>query len=225
MEQFLVSKVTPEEHEILLAYGYRHFGAYYFRPACGSCTACVPVRIGAEPPESRRSWRRVLNKASDLQISFDEIPDTAEAFRLYTNHKKRFDDTESSSIEVFRESFFAPHPAAGILTIRDGDTLVCVSHFDRTGESLSAVYTYYNDTDYGWASPGKLAVLKLLQAAVRENLERVYLGFYVHGNRSMAYKAGYSPLEYSPFGGVWLPPDKPLEELSFIPGDSILSGS
>ncbi len=223
MEQFLVSEISREEHEVLLTYGYRHFGSYYFRPACGGCTACVPVRLSVSAPDGRRSWRRVLNKASGLTVSFDEVPELEEAYVLYCSHKKRFGDDDNGSLEIFRESFFTPHPAAGILTIRDADKLVAVSHFDRTGNCMSAVYTYYDDEKYSRVSPGKLAVLKLLQSAAAGQLESLYLGFYVHDNRFMAYKAQYAPFEYSPRGGIWITPDRPLEDLSFIPGESLLS--
>ena len=225
MEQFLIREVTPLEHEALLFHGYRHFGAYYFRPRCGACHACIPVRIPVTDPRSRRSWRRVLNKASALSFSFLETPDAEEAFAVYRLHKQRFSDNEQNSLDVFRESFFTPHPAAGVLTVRSGTRLVGVAHFDDAGESLSAVYTYYDHLDFSWASPGKLAVLKLLEYARDCGRCRIYLGYYVYGNRSMAYKADFTPLEYSPRGGEWQEPDTSPEKLEFVPGPSLLGSS
>ena len=223
MEQFLVYAISPGEHALLLAYGYRHFGGYYFRPACGECRRCVPVRIAAQAVSARRSWRRLLNRTRRLAVEIDRPPAEEEAFELYRLHKRRFSDGENPSPELFRESFFTPHPVTRLLTIRDGDRLVGVCHFDETPGGLSAVYTYYDDVEYAWASPGKLAIISLLDRALRLDLRRLYLGYFVHGNGAMSYKADYTPLEYSPAGGVWMKPDRPLGELRFDPGDPVLS--
>jgi leucyl-tRNA---protein transferase len=223
MEQFICENLQADEHEILLVHGYRHFGSYYFRPRCSGCGGCVPVRVPASADNSHRSWRRLLRKTAGLEVRTGVYPPVEEAFALYRQHKRRFADGEHPTLANFRESFFAFHPAARILTVRDGERLVAAAHFDETDASLSAVYTYYDDRDYAWASPGKLAVLKLIREAVVRGRRYLYLGYYIYGNASMAYKAGFSPFEYSPAGGIWIQPDRDLGELRFDPGRSLLT--
>ena len=223
MEHFLADSVDLDEHDTLLFHGYRHFGSYYFRPKCEVCRACVPVRIPLDTVRLHRSWRRLLRKTARLEFRIGNPPAVQEAFELYSLHKRRFDDKEKSSLEIFRESFFAPHPAANLLTVRDGEHLVAVAHFDETPLNLSAVYTYYDDQNFAWASPGKLAILKLLELAAQTRRAYLYLGFYVHNNRAMAYKADYTPFEYSPVSGSWIIPDRPYSELSFDPKESLLA--
>ncbi len=222
MEQFIAYTIGPEEHEALIAHGYRHFGNYYFRPACGACTSCIPVRIRVEGLSFHRSWRRLLRKSVSLDLRINEMPSIQEAYDLYTLHKMRFGDGEDSDMRVFRESFFSEHPVSRILTLRDGKLLVAVAHFDQVPGSLSAVYTYYNDRDYARVSPGKLSILHLLQFAVATGRRYLYLGYYVHDNPFMRYKADFTPFEYSPRGGMWSRPEKPLGEISFVPGESLL---
>jgi arginine-tRNA-protein transferase len=223
MEQFICENLAVNEHELLLAHGYRHFGSYYFRPRCGGCGGCVPIRVPSGVDGSHRSWRRLLRKTAGLQIRTGEAPSVEEAFALYRQHKRRFADGEQPNLANFRESFFTPHPASRILTVRDGARLVAAAHFDETEASLSAVYTYYDDSAYAWASPGKLAVLKLISEAAARGRRHLYLGYYIHGNASMSYKAGYTPFEYSPAGGIWICPDRDLKELRFDPGSSLLT--
>ena len=223
MEQFICENLKADEHEILLAHGYRHFGAYYFRPRCSGCGGCVPIRVLASADGSHRSWRRLLKKTAGLQVRTGVAPAPEEAFALYRQHKQRFADGELPSLANFRESFYSYHPAARILTIRDGERLVAAAHFDETDTTLSAVYTYYDDGDYAWASPGKLAVLKLISEAAARGRRYLYLGYYIYSNPSMAYKAGYTPFEYSPAGGIWIKPDRGLGALRFDPGSSLLS--
>ena len=222
MEQFIAYAIGPEEHEVLLAHGYRHFGNYYFRPDCGVCSSCVPLRVRIPDVSFHRSWRRLLNKSRSLELRVNDPPSIQEAYDLYVQHKKRFGDGEKSDIRVFRESFFAEHPVSRLLTLRDGKRLVAVAHFDQVPHSLSAVYTYYDDTEYAWISPGKLSILHLLQLAIATGRRYLYLGYYVHENPFMKYKAGFTPFEYSPRGGTWLPAREPLGEISFVPGEPLL---
>ena len=222
MEQFLIHDIDAREHEVLLSYGYRHFGRYYFRPRCTGCGRCVPLRMLPDGGGKHRSWRRVLRRIEAFRQDFDHPPSAEEAFDLYCRHKKRFNDGETPSFQLFGESFFTSHPAARILTLRDGKRLIAVAHFDETRHALSAVYTYYDDVRYARESPGKAAVLLLMRYARERNIRHLYLGYYVHENRAMSYKAQYTPFEYSPTGGVWAPPKKPLNELLFTPGESVL---
>ncbi|WP_319562093.1 GNAT family N-acetyltransferase [Marispirochaeta sp.] len=222
MEQFIAYTIGPQEHETLLGYGYRHFGTYYFRPACETCSSCVPLRVRVGDVYFHRSWRRLLKKSAGLDLRFNEPPSLQEAYDLYVLHKTRFGDGEQSDILVFRESFFSEHPVSRLLTLRDGKRLVAVAHFDQMPRSLSAVYTYYNDRDYGWVSPGKLCIIHLIQLAKLTNRMYLHLGYYVHENPFMHYKAGYTPFEYSPRGGEWSREKKPLAELSFVPGETLL---
>lgn len=221
MEQFLTFSLNPEEHEQLLERGYRHFGSYYFRPACIGCARCVPLRFKPLEAKEHRSWRRVMKRGALLDLRLDGELDQEEAFELYRMHKERFDDGEKPDPRLFRESFFSSHPAEHRLSIRDGERLVAVTHFDWTPAAFSAIYTYYNDREYGASSPGKLAILKLAELARERKIKYLYLGFYVHGNRAMSYKALYTPFEYSPFAGHWTEPVQTLEELRFFPGESL----
>ena len=71
-ENFYAHDFNREHLDILLARGYRHFGTYFFRPACGTCSRCIPIRVPLKGYVFTKSARRILNKNSDLRIVIGE---------------------------------------------------------------------------------------------------------------------------------------------------------
>jgi arginine-tRNA-protein transferase len=79
-----------------------------------------------------------------------------------------------------------------MLSIKDGDKIVAVSHLDITENAMSAVYCYF-DEDYKRFSPGKLAVYKEIVLAKEMGIKWLYLGFYIPQNRHTNYKILFKP--------------------------------
>jgi arginine-tRNA-protein transferase len=72
--------------------------------------------------------------------------------------------------------------------------LAGVGYVDRLAEGLSAIYFFY-DPDQRWRSLGTWNVLRLLQEAADRGLPYLYLGYFVAGCPSLAYKARFVPNE------------------------------
>lgn len=208
MELMLIAALDEPELDALLAQGYRHFGHQFFRPFCRHCHACIPIRVPTARFRLRRSGRRALERAAHLSVEVGPPRPSPEAYALYCRHKERFRDTNPDSEPVdyagFTESFFQPFPFAYTLSLRAGERLVAVSHFDMTHRSLSAVYCYWEPAD-GACSPGRVAILHQLALAARHGIPHVYLGLYVAANVHMAYKAGIFPNEVMLTAGDWVP--------------------
>jgi len=202
-ETVYMQSYDTEGLEYLLSIGFRHFSRYFFRPVCESCHQCIPLRIPVERFPFSRNHRRVLRRAAGLDVQLEEPKPESRMFDLYRLHAERFSLGGSDNYETFRESFFAPLPGARMLTIRDGERLVAVSHIDLTNDLLSAIYCYW-DPEYARMSPGKLALLKELEIAQQQELRYLYLGYYVPGNRHMNYKAQYRPNEALLTEGDWV---------------------
>ena len=203
-EHFYSSEYSEEHLEVLLARGYRHFGTYFFRPVCGICTRCIPLRVPVGRYHFSKSARRILNKNRDLQTDMTIPSLQEEAFSLYMEHKRRFGETGNESREIFAESFFSHTSGAKQLSMYLMDKLVGISHFDETEHCLSAVYTYYSG-GFPERSLGAFAVLQLLRLGMEKNKDYVYLGYYIEENRHMQYKARYYPNEISTTDDIWIP--------------------
>ena len=80
------------------------------------------------------------------------------------------------------------------LEFRLGEKLICVAVFDRLPQGLSAAYTYF-DTEFKTRSLGTLAILKLVKHAQLQNLDYVYLGYWIKECQKMNYKTNFAPTE------------------------------
>src|SRR4051794_40904915 len=61
LEYELTAGATAAEYSQRMLEGWRRFGAMLFRPRCGRCTACRPIRIAVEHFRPNRSQRRAWN--------------------------------------------------------------------------------------------------------------------------------------------------------------------
>jgi arginine-tRNA-protein transferase len=68
-------------------------------------------------------------------------------------------------------------------------------------DGISAVYSFF-DPDLPRRSLGTYMVLRLIDAAQRQDLPYVYLGYWIKGSRKMSYKERFEPLQYY-IGGAW----------------------
>lgn len=205
-EEFLVQEVDEDLFSLLIENGYRHFGRFFFRPCCTPCHACIPIRIPALGYSFPRSARKLFSRNADLTVDVVLPEASLAAFALYSRHKQRFAGTPTSDGEPdykrFVESFFHPFPFSFVLRIRDGEKLVCMSHFDLTSRVLSNVYCYY-DLDYLSRSLGRYAIYKLIEFAGQRGVPYVYLGFYLHGHPHMSYKRAIRPSQVLLTEGAW----------------------
>lgn len=196
-ETLLIRHLSNGDMDMLLSMGFRHFGDIFFRPICRHCHSCIPIRIPVRGFKPTRSVKRLLNRAKKLSCKLEKPVPTQEGFEVYKKHKKRFQyppSTMSESFEHYARSFFHPFGFNRSLVIRDGKRLVAVSHLDVTGNSMSAVYCYF-DNEYDQLSPGKLAIYKELELAREMGIMWLYLGYYVPQNRHMKYKIDYKPIQ------------------------------
>ncbi len=207
-EELLVEEIDGDLFSALIENGYRHFGRFFFRPGCAGCHACIPIRVPADGYAFPRSARKLFRRNADLTVDIVRPQATPEAFALYSEHKTRFADTPVEEAEPdyerFAETFFHPFPFSCVLRVRDGEKLVCMSHFDLTERVLSNVYCYY-DLAYLSRSPGRFAIYKLIEFAQSRNVPYVYLGFYLQGHAHMGYKRDIRPNELLLTEGVWMP--------------------
>lgn len=201
-ENFIAPALGPNEIDALLRAGFRHFGTYYFRPVCGNCTRCVPLRVDVRRHHHTRSEKRVLRANRDLFTTVGPPVPNARAHSLYLMHQDRFERKSLGSYKQFTRSFFAPTFGNTQLSVFLEGVLVAVLHLDVTGTAVSAVYCYY-DTGCSRRSLGTHAILAGLEYAKELGVSHYYLGYVVDGNRHMEYKARYRPNEVLTAGG-WL---------------------
>jgi arginine-tRNA-protein transferase len=185
--------------------GFRRSGMHIYRPHCESCQACVPVRIPVQQFLPNKNQRRCLKRGAMFQSQFEAAYFSEEHYRLYERYlsERHADgDMYPPSEQQYREFLFSDWANTQFLSFYDQQKLIACSVVDRLDNALSAVYTYF-DPDYDRFSPGRLAVLTLVNIAKENQLDFVYLGYLVKECRKMKYKSEYRPLDCF-IGNRWI---------------------
>lgn len=182
----------------MLQYGFRRSGDEIYRPQCGVCQACVPVRIPVQSFRPNRAQRRTWQHNLDLEVRAVRPTYRNEHFNLYRRYvsaRHRGGGMDHAN----REAFLAFLTARWVETIfyefRLSETLLTVAVVDRMGDALSAVYTFF-EPDVPERSLGRYAILYEIAAARALGLDWLYLGYWVRDCRKMRYKNEFQPLEY-----------------------------
>jgi arginine-tRNA-protein transferase len=188
---FLGDQVAPDEFDALLSGGWRHFGNFFFRPACQGCQACRPLRVDVNALTPTDSQRRVWNKNQDVRFKVVPLEYRDEYFELYREHSEvRFQ--KPSDEQEFKSSFCEPAVPSFLTEYRLGGELAALGFCDESEHGISSVYFVFSQK-FASRSLGIYSVLKECELARQRGLRWYYLGYWVTGNSTMAYKGKFSP--------------------------------
>ena len=200
MEYRLCRGLLGAEFEPLLARGWRRFGQVLFRPACPQCNQCRGIRIDVRDFQPSRSQRRALKRNSDVKLVVQKSSYSQERQRLYDTyhadmHERRDWPQRMVTRAEYFDSFLSGNAQCGydFLYYRAG-RLDGVGVVDLTPNAVSAVYFYY-EPSWRPQGPGIYSIMKQIEFARETGRRHVYLGFWVAGCQSMAYKNQFLPHE------------------------------
>ncbi len=207
-EQFEAGRVTPEQLDMLLADGWRHFGTYFFRYNLNihkeEIVRVIPLRIRLADFQLSKSQKRVLRKNEDLTVEFTRIDIIDDIEGLFHRHKHRFDHGVPDSIYDFLSPDAANYPTTGFqITARNVDgRLLAVSFFDVAAESVSAIYGCF-DPDETSRSLGIFTMLKVIEFASQNGKTFYYHGYAYDSESFYDYKKRFLGLEQFDWKGNW----------------------
>ena len=206
-EYAAVARLSPSEYEDLMNQGWRKFGVTLFRPVCAGCRECRPLRIPAAEFTPDRSQQRAWRKNADLEVRCAPPSVDAPRLDLYRRYQaaqtaaKGWPEAEPTAKSYARQFVQNPVPSIEI-SLWEGDALRAVMITDITPSCVSGVY-HFHDPDCRARGLGTYALLHAIELARRLEKPWVYLGYYVAGNASMAYKTRFHPHEIFQPNGVW----------------------
>ena len=208
-EEFYASRVTPEQTDLLLAEGWRHFGEHFYRYNLGfyrnDVRAVYALRVNLENFSLSKNQRRVLRNNQDLQIIIRPIEVTKEKEVLFERHKTRFDFGAPDSLFDFLSSAPATVPCEGleVCAYRENE-LLAAAFFDVGRETISSVYAMFAPEEPK-RSLGILTMLLEIKFAYENNLKFYYHGYAYEGNSFYDYKKRFRALESYNWRGSWKP--------------------
>jgi arginine-tRNA-protein transferase len=202
MERKLLTEISgpgaQQTYETLTLAGFRRSHRFAYRPACGQCNACTPVRVVVDGFVPGRSLRRILRSNADLAVRFMAARATDEQYALFRRYiESRHSDGEMAGMtgQEYRDMVESSDIDTQIAEFRDaGGRLAAVCLLDWLRDGPSAVYSFFDPADAS-RSLGTYMILSLIEAARQAGAAHVYLGYWIERSRKMAYKTRFRPLE------------------------------
>lgn len=202
---FWAERMAPSVYHALMNAGFRRSGKLVYQPICRGCRKCLPLRVPVAAFNPSKSQRRCLRRNADLVVGKDSLEATTEKWELYQKYVAAWHGGVADDRAGF-ESFLYESPVDTIeFTYRDGSgRLMAVGICDRSSESLSSVYFYFDPAD-AERCLGTFGALHELQFARDQKLPYYYLGYWIDECQSMSYKSMYRPHEILHPDNVWRP--------------------
>ncbi len=181
----------------LIQHGFRRSGLYVYRPACGQCRECVPVRLDVRQFQPTRSQRRAVKRNAGLTVELLGLDFSEEHFQLYQRYqavRHAGSGMDQDDREQYESFILKSQVSSFLAEFREGGALRMVSLIDLVEDGLSSVYTFY-DPDLPTSSYGVYNIVWQAGLAQQLGLPWLYLGYWICGSRKMAYKMAYQPLQ------------------------------
>ena len=196
----VLTDLSARAYDELLRRGWRRFGCEFFRPACPGCVECRTLRLPVAEFTPSRSQRRALRQNAHIRVVVQAPTVTTTHLRLFNAyhadmHRRKGWPFHLTDERAYRRQFLLGDWAfAREFLYYEGDCLLGVGLADVTTMALSSVY-FFHDPDWRPLAPGVFSILQQVAYAQRQGLKYHYLGYWVPGSPSMAYKAQYRPHE------------------------------
>jgi arginine-tRNA-protein transferase len=195
-----IPKATKELASKLIQRGWRRFGHSYFHPICHGCNECKSLRIDVANFKPTRSQRRAIKKnrqtriliqKPSLKLKYVELFDRFHRFKA----QKSGWDYWKIDLETYYNEFVVGAQDFGkeVLYFHE-DRLIGVDLIDILEDGISSIYFFY-DPDYQHLSLGIYSLLVQIDLAAQLGLPWIYLGYWVDGCPSFAYKLQFRPYQ------------------------------
>jgi arginine-tRNA-protein transferase len=153
----------------------------------------IPVDTFRTSTSQRRAWKKNVATLGVRVGPPSMSPEKAALFARFHDHgheRKGWPGRDEADLSLFLQN---PFPIEE-WTYHVDDRLVGVGYVDALPDGLSAIYFYHEPAEHR-RSLGTFNVMALVASARQRRLPYVYLGYYVPGCRSLAYKARFRPNE------------------------------
>lgn len=200
-----------EMNEALGRIGFRRSQTVVYRPSCDSCQACISVRVVTKKFQPSASQKKLLKRHADLEVNACEPWSTDEQWRLLGRYLAArhpvggmaamdghdyADMVEQSPVDTVVVEYREP-----AVDGRLGRLVGCCLT-DKQSDGLSMIYSFFETRDIGRPGLGNFIIMDHITRAARAGLPYVYLGYWIEGCDSMAYKRRFKPVE-ALIGGAW----------------------
>jgi leucyl-tRNA---protein transferase len=190
---FFAIDLDKRELDDLLSRGWRKFGEYFFRPDCGECRRCVPLRVIVPEFSPSKGQRRIVRNCAGIEVRFADPDYREEIFDIYRDHSMHRFGKESDENDFIAAFYTRSCPSLQSEYYLNGE-LIAVGFIDVSSEGMSSVYFVYK-TAYEEYRLGTLSVIREIEYAASQGFKYYYLGYYIEESGRMEYKGHFHPNE------------------------------
>lgn len=193
-----------ELNEALSRIGFRRSQNVVYRPSCEGCRACVSVRVIAAKFQPSTTQRRIHRRNHDIAVRVCEPWTTPEQFDLLRRYLgRRHPEGGMTRMDAFDYAEMVEQTPVNTLLIeyrepdvdgRPGKLIGCCLT-DRQADGLSMVYSFFDPDHPTRSGLGTFIIIDHIARAVAEDLDFVYLGYWIDGCERMSYKTRFRPIE------------------------------
>ena len=181
----------------LIVKGFRRSGQYVYKPNCKSCTACIPIRLSVQKFLFSKTQKRVYKKHAHLRTQEAPLAFKQEHFNLYLKYQNKrhsYIKNEQNDLSDYNDFLIKSNVKSKLIEFWDGNLLKVVSIVDVLSDGISAVYTFF-DPDDEKVSYGTYSIIWLINWCKTQQLEYMYLGYWIGECTKMKYKTNFKPYE------------------------------
>lgn len=200
LEYRIHAGMTERDYSELLRRGWRRHGTHLFRPRCPACIQCRSLRVLVDEFTPSRSQRKTLSRNADVRVVLQPPTVTPEHIRVYNAYhadmsQRRGWPHNQTTADDYEQSFLAGWwPFARELLYFREDELIGVGLVDVLADAISSVY-FFHDPAWRARAPGTFSILQELSFCRATGRRFNYLGYWIAGCPSMAYKSNFGPHE------------------------------
>ena len=194
----IIRDLTAQQYNEMLRRGWRRFGCEFFRPTCPACVQCRSLRLPLKDFQLSRSQKRTLRRNAAIEVVVQAPSLTIDhlqlfnAYHAFMHAQKGWPPQTTNKRAYFKSFLLGNWSFAREFLYFDNSRLVGVGLADVTHEALSSIY-FFHDPAWRSDAPGVFSILQQAKYAQQQGLHYHYLGYWVAGSASMAYKANYRP--------------------------------
>ncbi len=206
MRALMTDQMPPPTYHAFMNANFRRSGRIIYQPTCASCRQCQSLRVLTREFRMSKSQRRCWRTNSDVVVTVGTPMPSAEKFEIYRRYLGEWHGRDDSTYDEFCDFLYRSPVQTLEFEYRDaGARLLAIGICDRSQESLSSVYFYF-DTSECNRSLGTFGALWEIRWATQNDIPYYYLGYWVSQCAAMRYKASFHPHELLGTDGVWRTP-------------------
>lgn len=209
---FLIDEITPDQLDMALSKGWRHFGQlfYFYHESEGEngdpSHHVRPLRVRVGQFRRSKSQRRTWNRNTNLALEVRPLQFSEELDALFEIHKKRFPKDIPASLTNFLGESPELNPTdTRQFEIRLDGKLIACSFLDLGKNTVSSIYAMFDPAE-SHRRLGIYTMLLELDWAQKNGMDFYYSGYAYLEPSHYDYKKEFTGLEFYDWK-LWHPLD------------------